>query len=134
MFERVVPATEGALLTLEAQKQSLRTTLKQAEVQELSDSLSNARFQEQLANLHIFYELQSKENEIERLTLDNQFKDLKIRQKRLTNYLYVSLTILMLAIVFLTIRSYRKIKEKNVLLQQQKRTLEATQQQLVQSE
>ncbi len=101
---------------------------------ELNDSISNASFKERLANLRIFYDLQSKENEIERLTLDNQFKDLKIRQKKLTNYLYVSLSSLMLIIVFLLIRSYRKIKEKSVLLERQKEALETTQQQLVQSE
>ncbi|TFH26258.1 MAG: GHKL domain-containing protein [Bacteroidia bacterium] len=101
---------------------------------ELSDSLSNASFKEQLANFGIFFELQSKENEIERLTLDNQFKDLKIRQKKLTNYLYVSLSSLMLVIVFLLIRSYRQIKKKNVMLERQKEALETTQQQLVQSE
>ena len=101
---------------------------------ELSDSLSNASFKERLANLGIYFELHSKENQIERLTLDNQFKDLKIRQKKLTNYLYVTLSILMLIIVFLMIRSYRKIKEKNTLLEKQKEALETTQQQLVQSE
>jgi signal transduction histidine kinase len=101
---------------------------------ELSDSLSNASFKEQLANFRIYYDLQSKENEIERLTLDNQFKDLKIKQKKLTNYLYVSLFSLMLIIVFLMVRSYRKIKEKNVLLEKQKEELETTQQHLVQSE
>jgi signal transduction histidine kinase len=101
---------------------------------ELSDSLNNSSFTERLANYRIYYDLQSKENEIERLTLDNQFKDLKIRQKKLTNYLYVSLSTLMLIIVFLMVRSYRKIKEKNVLLEMQKEELETTQQHLVQSE
>jgi len=101
---------------------------------ELSDSLSNASFKQSLANWGIFFELQSKTNEIERLTLDNQFKDLKIRQKKLTNSLYVSLSSLMLVIVFLMIRSYRQIKKKNVMLERQKEALETTQQQLVQSE
>ena len=101
---------------------------------ELSDSLSNASFKQSLANWRIFHELQSKESEIERLTLDNQFKDLKIRQKRLTNYLYVSLSSLMLIIVFLMIRSYRQITKKNVMLERQKEALKTTQQQLVQSE
>jgi C4-dicarboxylate-specific signal transduction histidine kinase len=40
----------------------------------------------------------------------------------------------MLIIVFLMIRSYRKIQEKNRLLEKQKEALETTQQQLVQSE
>ena len=101
---------------------------------ELSDSLSNTSFKESLANMGIFFDLQSKVSEIERLTLDNQFKDLKIRQKKLTNSLYVSLSSLMLIIVFLMIRSYRQIKKKNVLLERQKEALETTQQQLVQSE
>jgi signal transduction histidine kinase len=101
---------------------------------ELNDSLNNAGFKERLANQHIFFELQSKESQIERLTLDNQFKDLKIRQKRITNYGYVALSLLMLTIVFLVIRSYRKIKEKNILLEKQKEDLKAAQQRLVQSE
>jgi len=101
---------------------------------ELNDSLSNASFREQVANQEIYYELQSKENQIERLTIDNEFKDFKIRQKRLTNYGYAALTLLMLTIVFLVIRSYRKIKEKNLLLEKQKEDLKAAQQRLVQSE
>jgi signal transduction histidine kinase len=101
---------------------------------ELDDSLNNAGFKEKLARLEIYSELQSKENQIERLTLDNQFKDLRIRQKRLTNYGYVFLSLLMLIIVFLVIRSYRKIKEKNILLEKQKWELQAAQQRLVQSE
>jgi two-component system NtrC family sensor kinase len=101
---------------------------------ELDDSLNNAGFKERLARLEIYSELQLKENQIERLTLDNQFKDLKIRQKRLTNYGYVSLSLLMLIIIYLVIQSYRKIKEKNVLLEKQKWELQAAQQRLVQSE
>jgi len=101
---------------------------------ELTDSLNNANFTDRLANQGIYLQLESKENEIERLTLDNQFKDLKIRQKRLTNYGYVTFSILMLTIVFLVIRSYRKIQEKNTLLEKQKEDLKAAQQRLVQSE
>lgn len=101
---------------------------------EINDSLNNASFKEQLANWNIFFEMESKQNQIDRLTLDNQFKDLKIRQKRLTNYGYVALSLLMLTIVFLVIRSYRKIKEKNSLLEKQKQDLQAAQQRLVQSE
>lgn len=101
---------------------------------ELNDSLLNNNFKERLANREIVYELQSKQIQIERLTLDNQFKDLQIRQKRLTNYGYTVLSVLMLTIVFLVIRSYRKIKEKNILLEKQKEDLKAAQQRMVQSE
>jgi signal transduction histidine kinase len=101
---------------------------------ELHDSLDNASFKEQLANQHIYFDLQSKEGQIERLILDNQFKDFKIRQKRLTNYGYVTFSLLMLTIVFLVIRSYRKIQEKSKLLEKQKEDLKAAQQRLVQSE
>jgi len=101
---------------------------------ELTDSLNNANFKDRLANQGIYLQLESKESEIERLTLDNQFKDLKIRQKRLTNYAYVTFSLLMLTIVFLVIRSYRKIKEKSILLEKQKEDLKAAQQRLVQSE
>lgn len=101
---------------------------------ELNDSLNNAGFKERLANMNIHFELQSKQNQIERLTIDNQFKDLEIRQKHLINYGYVALSVLMLTIVFLVIRSYRKIKEKNTLLEKQSADLKAAQQRLVQSE
>ncbi len=101
---------------------------------ELLDSLDNASFKERLANQHIYFDLKSKESQIERLTLDNQFKDFKIRQKRLTNYGYVTFSLLMLTIVFLVIRSYRKIQEKNILLEKQKEDLKAAQLRLVQSE
>jgi len=101
---------------------------------ELLDSLDNASFKERLANQHIYFDLQSKESQIERLILDNQFKDFKIRQKRLTNYGYVTFSLLMLTIVFLVIRSYRKIQEKSKLLEKQKEDLKAAQQRLVQSE
>jgi len=101
---------------------------------ELHDSINNAGFTENMANLGIVLQLQLKESQIEKLTLDNQFKDWKIRQKRLTNYGYVALSVLMLTIVFLVIRSYRKIKEKNTLLEKQSEDLKAAQQRLVQSE
>lgn len=100
----------------------------------IHDSLNNASFKEQLANMGIVLQLQLKESQIERLTLDNQYKDLKIRQKLLTNYGYVALSFLMLTIVFLVIRSYRKIKEKNTLLEKQSQDLKTAQQRLVQSE
>jgi len=101
---------------------------------ELKDSLNNVSFKERQANLDIYFQLQSEESQIERLTLDNQFKDLKIWQKRLTNIGYAALSLLLLIIVFLIIRSYRKIKEKNILLEKQKEDLKAAQQHLVQSE
>ncbi len=100
----------------------------------LSDSLNTASFKERMANLEIYFDMKSKESQIEQLTLDNQFKDFKIRQKRLINYGYVALSFLMLTIVFLVIRSYRKIKEKNRLLEKHQANLKAAQQQLVQSE
>jgi signal transduction histidine kinase len=100
----------------------------------LSDSLNTSSFKERMANLEIYFDMKTKESQIERLTLDNQYKDLKIRQKRLVNYGYVALSILMLTIVFLVIRSYKKIKEKNKLLEKQQEKLKAAQQQLVQSE
>jgi len=101
---------------------------------ELSDSLNNSSFEEKMANLGIFFELQAKENQIERLTLDNQFKDLKIRQKRLINIAIISVSLLMLLVFFLTIRSFLKTREKNILLERQKEELKAAQQLLVQSE
>jgi two-component system NtrC family sensor kinase len=90
----------------------------------LNDSLSNASFRERLANLEIYFDLRAKEGEIERLQLDNQFKDLQIRQRMIINYGSISGIILLFTIVFLVVRSTLKTKEKNVALEMQTRALE----------
>ncbi|MFO7669178.1 MAG: ATP-binding protein [Bacteroidales bacterium] len=90
----------------------------------LNDSLNNAAFKERLANREIYYDLQSKEVEIERLTLDNRFKDLKIRQRKIINYGSIAGFIMLLTIVFLLVRSDIKTRERNVLLEKQKDELE----------
>ncbi len=100
----------------------------------LNDSLNNAAFKDQLGKLEIFFDLRAKEVEIERLTSDNQFKDLKIKQRKIINIGAIIGMILLLTIVFLLIRSAIKTRQKNVLLEKQKDELKATQQHLVQSE
>jgi two-component system NtrC family sensor kinase len=121
----------------------------------LKDSLSNESFANRLLRLEIFFELRAKENEIERLTLDNQYKDLQIRQRMIINYGTTTLVVLLLLIGFLVFRSTIRTRQKNVLLElandkirsqsedlQEKNTklesvieeLKATQQHLVQSE
>ena len=90
----------------------------------LNDSLNNANFKERLANLEIYFDLRAKEGEIERLTIDNQFKDLQIRQRKIINYGTIAGIILLFTIVFLVVRSTRKTNEKNVILKEQKRELE----------
>jgi C4-dicarboxylate-specific signal transduction histidine kinase len=90
----------------------------------LNDSLNNAAFKEKMANREIFYDLKAKEIEIERLTLDNQFKDLKIRQRKIINYGSITGFIMLLTIVFLLVRSAVKTRERNVLLEEQKDELE----------
>ncbi len=90
----------------------------------LTDSLNNAGFQDRLANLEIYFDLQAVEREIERLTLDNQFKDLQIRQRRITNIGAIIGILLLLTIVFLLVRSAIKTREKNKLLENQKDELE----------
>ena len=90
----------------------------------LTDSLNNAAFKDRLAKLEILSDLKSQETEIERLTLDNQFKDLQIRQRRIINYGAISGFMLLLTILFLLIRSAYKTRERNLLLEEQKDELE----------
>ena len=90
----------------------------------LNDSLNNAAFKERLANLEIFFDLKAQEVEIERLTMDNRFKDLQIRQRKIINYSAIGGFILLLAILFLLFRSAFKTRDKNVLLEEQKDELE----------
>jgi len=91
----------------------------------LSDSLNNVAFQDRLANLEIYFDLQAVEREIERLTLDNQYKDLLIKQKRLTNYGAGTGILLLITILFLLVRSAIKTREKNELLETQKEELQS---------
>ena len=86
----------------------------------LNDSLNNSAFKERLANLEIFFDLKAQEVEIERLTMDNRFKDLQIRQRKIINYSAIAGLILLLTILFLLFRSAYKTREKNVLLEEQK--------------
>jgi len=90
----------------------------------LTDSLNSAAFQDRLANLEIYFDLQAVEREIERLTLDNQYKDLLIKQKRLINYGAGTGILLLITILFLLVRSAIKTREKNEMLEKQKDELE----------
>lgn len=90
----------------------------------LNDSLNNAGFRDRLANLETYFDLRAKEGEIERLTLDNQLKDLEIRQRMIVNYGTLAMIILLSVIGFLGIRITVNIRKKNYLLEMQKRELE----------
>jgi len=84
----------------------------------LNDSLNNAGFKERLANLEVYFDLRSKEGEIERLTLDNQLKDLQISRRKIINYGSGAGILLLFTIIFLVVRSTRKTRQKNVLLEE----------------
>ena len=90
----------------------------------LNDSLNNTQFKDQMANLEIYFDLRTKEGEIERLTLDNQLKDLEIRQRRTVNYGTIALIILLLTIGFLAMRSTLLTRKQNRILEDQKNELE----------
>ena len=90
----------------------------------LTDSLNNVAFKERLAKLEILYDLKAQEVEIDRLTLDNRFKDLKIRQRRIINYGAITGVLLLLTILFMLFRFSNKTRERNVLLEEQKDELE----------
>lgn len=91
--------------------------------QELTEETENENFKSQLANFEIIYNLEKKENKIEMLTLDNQLKDFKIRQRKYTNHGAMVLIVLLMVIILQAFRSYRKTKEKNQLLEEQKEEL-----------
>lgn len=114
----------------------------------LNDSLSKSKFLEQLANFESFYNTEKKERHIERLTLDNQIKDVEINKKTIVIYGSVLLIVLLFALVYQVFNSKNKTKTKNLILQKQKKEihdknnelesilekLKTTQQQLIQSE
>ncbi len=97
----------------------------------LNDSLNNASFKERLANLEIYFDLRAKEGEIKQLTLDNQLKDLKIRQKNIVLFGTIGGILLLFTIVFLVVRSAIHTREKNRQLEEQKRALEVANRKIV---
>ena len=90
----------------------------------LSDSLNNAAFKDRLANMEIYFQMKSIESQVEKLTLDNQYKDLKIRQRRIINIAISAVLLLLLTIFFLVIRMTGRTREKNRQLEHQKNELE----------
>ncbi|MDX9848048.1 MAG: tetratricopeptide repeat protein [Tenuifilaceae bacterium] len=96
----------------------------------LSDSLNTSRVRENLANFQILNELNAKEQEITRLTLDNELKNLALRQKNIINYGSAVIILLLVVFVFQVYRSAKKSKEKNVTLQMQQEELAAANEEL----
>jgi signal transduction histidine kinase len=91
----------------------------------LSDSLHQKSFAERRTNFEIAFELERKDAEIERLKLDNQIKDLKIRQNQIIRYGTFVLVALFAAIIVQSFRHIRKTKRNNLKLQNQKEELQA---------
>lgn len=89
-------------------------------IEEIRD---NENFKSQLANFEIIYDLEKKENKIQMLTLDNQLKDYKIKQRKFTNYGALVLIAMLMVIISQAYRSHKKTKEKNDLLEKQKEEL-----------
>lgn len=83
----------------------------------LNDSLNDAKFRERMANLTTYNDLRDKETEIARLKLDNQVKDLEIRQRMTISYGSAALAALLGIIAFLLIRDSRRMRRNNQLLE-----------------
>lgn len=97
----------------------------------LSDSINDIKFKERLANFETLYDLAKKEGEIERLTLDNELKDIAIKQRKILNYGSLTLVILLFIIVFQILRTTKRIKYKNRMLQEQQEELATANEELV---
>lgn len=89
----------------------------------LSDSIHQKSFAEKRANFEIAFELERKDAEIEKLKLDNQIKDLKIRQNLIIRYGSLVLVALFLVVIVQAFRHIRKSKINNQVLQNQKEEL-----------
>lgn len=89
----------------------------------ISDSLNGSQFKKDLANFQILYDLNTKEQEIERLMLDNELKSLSIKQKKFINYGSVAIIILLIILVAQVVGSSKKSKKKNSILQIQQQQL-----------
>jgi tetratricopeptide (TPR) repeat protein len=81
----------------------------------VNDSITNTNFKKQLANFETLYDLERKEHQIERLTLDNQLKDIKIKQRLIINYGLGALAFLFIIFIIQFYRSRKKISEKKQL-------------------
>ena len=116
---------------IDTMRRNLNSAIKNhIRFKELSDSITSNKFNESLANFQILYGLNQKEKEIERLRLDNELKDLNIKQRVIVNYGSAVLVFLLLVVVFQTYRLIRKSKEKNRILQDQREELAAANEEL----
>jgi signal transduction histidine kinase len=107
---------------------TLRKDLKSAlknhiQFKQLSDSINSNKFKENLANFQTIHELNEMGREIERLRLDNELKDLTIRQRKIVNYGSIAIVILLLFVAIQALRSFSRSKVKNRVLQSQREEL-----------
>lgn len=99
-----------------------------------NDTINNSSFKEQLANFETLYDLQNKESQIDRLMVSNKLKDSEINQKKIVNYGFGILILVFLVFVLQVYKSRKEISSKNRELEDLIKELNATQQNLVQSE
>jgi signal transduction histidine kinase len=90
---------------------------------QFNDSINSQKFAENRTNFEIAYNLEKKETEIQRLKLDNQFKDAAIKHRRIINYGTIVMITLLIIILFQGLRSFKKIRNQNMILQSQKEEL-----------
>ena len=85
-----------------------------------ADSVNSEEFKDRLARFQALYELGSKEEEISRLRLDSQLKDLTIHQRKIFAYGSIALAVILLIVFFITLGFARKYHLKNRVLQEHK--------------
>lgn len=85
-----------------------------------SDSLKNNESIKQLANMQVKYETEQKEKEIQLLTKDKQYQDLKLKEQQNAFYYLILVVGLLFVILYIGFRSYRQKQfTKQLLLQQE---------------
>lgn len=98
--------------------------------QALMDSITTAESREKMLMMEVRFRIENKEQEIRQLKSKDEISQLSIRQKNTLNYILIGSGVALLLISLLTYRNYRN-KQK---LQQQRITELETQQQLMATE
>jgi PAS domain S-box-containing protein len=108
---------------------------------QLNDSIFNEETTKQISNLEAKYIFRTKDQQLALITKENEVKNLKIRTQQYIIYVFASLSLLILALVF--VFYYRShinkkarvmLEEKNIRITEQKILLEKTIDELKESE
>lgn len=101
---------------------------------EIKDSLFSMKTNEQIVEMQVRFETESKEKEIELLKKNDEIKNLELQRQKNAKFLWIGLTILLVGLGILGYFNLQQKKTSNKLLQEKNQQLKITNKKLIESE